>query len=85
MAAAACFPSRGAQGSVARGAPAPLRAWAVGIPSRETLTTAVLLAGLVGFVVLVRWPQLQMIPPFTDETEESLRAFAISSGGGRRW
>ena len=35
---------------------------------------------LVALAVALRWPQLHVLPPYTDETEESLRAWAIAQG-----
>jgi 4-amino-4-deoxy-L-arabinose transferase-like glycosyltransferase len=51
--------------------------------SGRTLASVGVFVGLVAIAALVRWPQLQMIPPYTDETEESLRAWAIYSDGLR--
>src|SRR3954447_9705298 len=39
-----------------------------------------LVVGLVLVAALVRWPNVQVLPPFTDETEEALRAWAIVQG-----
>jgi 4-amino-4-deoxy-L-arabinose transferase-like glycosyltransferase len=36
--------------------------------------------GLVAVAALVRWPNVHVVPPYTDETEEALRAWAIVQG-----
>ena len=41
------------------------------------------MVGLVVLAALVRWPNVHILPPYTDETEESLRAWAIVQGGLR--
>src|SRR6188508_2685065 len=41
---------------------------------------AALLVGLVAVAALVRWPNVHVVPPYTDETEEALRAWAIVQG-----
>jgi 4-amino-4-deoxy-L-arabinose transferase-like glycosyltransferase len=39
-----------------------------------------LVVGLVAVAALVRWPNVHLVPPYTDETEEALRAWAIAQG-----
>ena len=51
--------------------------------SGHTLASVGVFVGLVALAAMARWPQLQMIPQYTDETEESLRAWAIYAGGLR--
>lgn len=43
------------------------------------LDLAIVLA-LAAVAALVRWPNIHMVPPYTDETEESLRAWRIVQG-----
>jgi len=60
--------------------PAPPRAWRVLDRRHTTAVQVCVFLGLVGLALLLRWPQVQMIPPFTDETDESLRAWSIVIG-----
>src|SRR4051812_1674393 len=39
-----------------------------------------LVVGLIALAALVRWPNVHLVPPYTDETEEALRAWAIVQG-----
>lgn len=48
--------------------------------ARSAVVATVGWLALAALAAAVRWPQLQMIPPYTDETEESLRAWAIYLG-----
>src|SRR5689334_21615152 len=47
---------------------------------RGAVAETVLVIGLVLLAAALRWPQLNILPPYTDETEESLRAWAIAQG-----
>ena len=47
---------------------------------RGAVAETVLVIGLVLLAAALRWPQLNILPPYTDETEESLRAWAIARG-----
>lgn len=43
------------------------------------LETSAVMALMV-VAALIRWPNFMSVPPFTDETEEALRAWAIARG-----
>src|SRR4051794_4142666 len=61
--------------SVATAAPRTVRA-----ATRLRIAEVVLVVALVLLAAAVRWPNLNILPPYTDETEESLRAWAIAQG-----
>ena len=48
--------------------------------SRTAIVEVAVVVGLVLLAAAIRWPQLHILPPYTDETEESLRAWAIAQG-----
>jgi 4-amino-4-deoxy-L-arabinose transferase-like glycosyltransferase len=41
---------------------------------------AAIVAGFVAVAALIRYPNVHVVPPYTDETEEALRAWAIVQG-----
>ena len=47
---------------------------------RPALLEAAAVLALVIVAALIRWPNFMTVPPFTDETEEALRAWAIAQG-----
>jgi len=47
---------------------------------RGALRDLAVVAGLALVAALVRWPNVQVVPPYTDETEEAVRAWAIVQG-----
>ena len=50
-------------------------------PSARTLIAeTIFVVALVLVAAAIRWPELNILPPYTDETEESLRAWAIAQG-----
>lgn len=53
---------------------APRPAW------RGAVRDLAIVVGLVAVAALVRWPNVHVVPPYTDETEEALRAWAIVQG-----
>jgi 4-amino-4-deoxy-L-arabinose transferase-like glycosyltransferase len=59
--------------SIATVAPAPSA-------RRMLIAEVVLVIVLVLLAAAVRWPELNILPPYTDETEESLRAWSIAQG-----
>src|SRR4051794_14117198 len=61
--------------SVATAAPRTVRA-----ATRLRIAEVVLVVALVLLAAAIRWPELNILPPYTDETEESLRAWAIAQG-----
>src|SRR5688500_3695405 len=48
--------------------------------SHGTVRDVAIVVGLVAVAALVRWPNVHVVPPYTDETEEALRAWAIVQG-----
>jgi len=63
---------------VSLAAPSPLPA--ARSAGQRLLVEVALVVGLVVLAAAVRWPQLHVLPAYTDETEESLRAWAIAQG-----
>ena len=57
--------------------PAPDRA---GSAWQGTVRDLAVVIGLALVAALVRWPNVHVVPPYTDETEEALRAWAIVQG-----
>lgn len=56
-------------------APAPSQsAW------KGAAREAAIVVGLILVAAIVRWPNVHVVPPYTDETEEALRAWAIAQG-----
>lgn len=56
-------------------APAPSQsAW------KGAAREAAIVVGLIVVAAIVRWPNVHVVPPYTDETEEALRAWAIAQG-----
>ncbi|HYU18434.1 MAG TPA: glycosyltransferase family 39 protein [Chloroflexota bacterium] len=49
-------------------------------PTRKLAPQVALVLGLVLAAAAVRWPAVHLVPPYTDETEEALRAWAIARG-----
>ncbi len=50
---------------------------------RAVARDAAIVVGLALVAALIRWPNVHMVPPYTDETEEALRAWAIAQDGFR--
>ena len=50
------------------------------VSARPAVLEAAAVVALVVLAALVRWPNYLTVPPFTDETEEALRAWAIAQG-----
>jgi 4-amino-4-deoxy-L-arabinose transferase-like glycosyltransferase len=51
-----------------------------GAPWRGGVRAVGLVVGLIVVAALVRWPNVHLVPPYADETEEALRAWAIAQG-----
>jgi 4-amino-4-deoxy-L-arabinose transferase-like glycosyltransferase len=50
------------------------------LPRRRAIETVLLLAGILGIAAAARWPNLWLIPTFTDETIEVKLAYDIAAG-----
>lgn len=50
---------------------------------RAVVRDLVIVLALALLAALVRWPNVHIVPPYTDETEEALRAWAIVQSGSR--